>query len=65
MRIKLEQLNSDELDYLYKLRKARTLATLELMTEKLERDAASSAEEASICRAFDVRETEIEQGRYV
>lgn len=65
MRIKLEQLNEEEMDYLFKLRKARTLDTLELMTERLEREATTSAQEASICRAFDVREGEIEQGKYV
>ncbi|TKB57383.1 hypothetical protein [Ferrimonas aestuarii] len=65
MRITLEQLSEVELDFLYKLRKARTLDTLELMTERLEREAKTSSEEASICRAFDVRESEIEMGKYV
>ncbi|WP_169629345.1 hypothetical protein [Ferrimonas kyonanensis] len=53
------------MDLLITLRKAKTIDTLEIMTDRLEREAANSTEEGEVCRAFDVREAEIERGQYV
>lgn len=64
MRIKIDALNEQEIALLMVLRKAKTLDTLEIMTDRLERDAVNSTETAEVCRAFDVREAEIERGKY-
>lgn len=50
------------LDFLFKLRRAKLLDTLEAMTEALERDNPLASDQAAIALAWVLRETEIKTG---